>query len=91
MGYTTRARDAVGGRGAAEERVNDGQEIGQALAGAGAAGDHIALPRAGSFHRLDLVLVKDERLAAVVTEDLCGLGKQDAACGQFVHGGDTSV
>ena len=72
--------------------VDDRQEVGQALAGAGAAGDDEALARAGQFHRFDLVLVEVEGLAA----RCCGKHLPLAACkrtprSQIVYRGRAGV
>src|SRR5262249_47609516 len=71
--------------GLAEQGVNDGQEIGQALARAGAASNDVTAARTCPFQRLDLVLVQVERLAVVGAEDVGGLAANPAAAGQLVY------
>ena len=68
----------------------DGMEIvenvnGQALARAGAAGDHVAVARAGLLDGFGLVLVKAERLVIRRAEDAGGLRMHRPAPGQLVH------
>ena len=62
--------DAVTGSGLAKKRINDGQEIREALARTRAAGGDVTFPPSSTFQRLGLVLIKVERLAAVVAENL---------------------
>ena len=69
----------------AQQRVDDGQEVGEALAGAGAAGDDVALPVAGFLQGLALVPVEDEGSAIGPAEDARRLRVDDAAARQVVH------
>ena len=52
----------------AENGVDDGHDVGQRLAGAGAGGQHVALAGPGYLDRLTLVLVKHDRVPAGVLQ-----------------------
>ena len=46
----------------AQDKVDDGDDVGQALARAGAGGEYVAIARRGGFHRLRLMLVEMQGL-----------------------------
>ena len=77
-------RDAVPGCRLASQRLDDREEVGEALAGARAAGDDKALAGPRLRERLDLMLVQVKGLGVGSTKDGGGLLVQLGACGQFI-------
>jgi hypothetical protein len=78
-------RDSIARLRIADQVINDRQEIGEALARAGAARDDIAFLARRARERLGLMSPKPVRVIVRRAKDARGLGMQRAFCGKLVH------
>jgi len=77
--------------GLPQDEIHDGQKVGQAFTGAGAAGDDITLPGTGFFDSLHLMAVEGVGRALRGAKDARCFGMQDAALGEIVYAGAALV
>jgi hypothetical protein len=84
-------RHPIAGRRLPHEAVDDRQEVGQALARAGAAGDDVALGDVRLLNRFDLVLVQVKGVAFRRAENARGFIMQHTLSRQHIHSGRATI